>query len=908
MKKLLLLFIHLLFMFPLLSQVYWQQKADFKINVTLNESEKSITGDLLMAYTNNSPDTLSYLWMHLWPNAYKNDKTAFSDQLLENNKTDFYFTKEENHGYINRLSFKSGNVILTTEDHPQHQDIIKIILPVPLLPGQQTIIETPFNVKLPYKFSRSGFIEQSFSVTQWYPKPAVYDRKGWHPMPYLELGEFYSEFGRYEVNITLPKKYMVAATGSLVNTTETDINKTYFFQQDSVHDFAWFASKDFIVSHDTMQLPGKIINVYSYYREAKKENWKNSLAYIKAAIASKSNLLGEYPYNTVSVVEDPDSSFAGGMEYPTITSINNPGNEELLNFIIHHEVGHNWFYGILATHERNHPWMDEGMNSYYDRRYAEQTAVGLIDYMDVKSSFLKKRMPEDAEDLLLRTLIAEKKDQPINTLAHDFTLLNYNAIPYYKTSQWMSLLEKEVGRPLFDSIMRTYYSRWKFKHPYPEDFKSIVDEMAGKKLEGTFALLDKKGSISPGQEKKLKITSFFSLRETAKTNYIFIAPAIGYNMYDKLMAGGIIHNYTLPLSRLRFFAAPLYATGSKQLNGLGRIGFSHFIGKHSFELALAGARFSGNVYTDSTNTKNFMPFSKIVPSFRLTFANKYPRSTVRKFIQLKSFLINETGILFSRDPVTQADVITYPVSHRYVNQFRFVIENNRMLYPFKFVLQADQGDGFIRPDITANYFFNYPRGGGLVMRFYAGKFMYTSDRPFIRQFDTDRYHLNLSGAKGNEDYTYSNYFFGRREFEGLSSQQIMIRDGGFKVKTDLLSSKVGKTDDWLSAVNFNTTIPKEINPLELLPVKIPLKIFADVGTFAEAWEEDAGGSRFLFDAGLQVSLFKDVVNIYIPIVYSKVYRDYFKSTITEKRFIKNISFSIDLQNISFYRIFPQIPF
>ena len=131
----------------------------------------------------------------------------------------------------------------------------------------------------------------------------------------------------------------------------------------------------------------------------------------------------------------------------------------------------------------------------------------------------------------------------------------------------------------------------------------------------------------------------------------------------------------------------------------------------------------------------------------------------------------------------------------------------------------------------------------------------------------------------------------------------MVRDGGFKVRTDLLADKVGKTDDWLIAVNFSTTIPSSINPLSLLPVKIPLKIFVDIGTYAETWKQNAETDRFLFDAGLQISLLKETINIYIPLLYSNVYRDYIQSTIAEKeRFLKKISFSIDISNFSFRKI------
>ena len=147
-----------------------------------------------------------------------------------------------------------------------------------------------------------------------------------------------------------------------------------------------------------------------------------------------------------------------------------------------------------------------------------------------------------------------------------------------------------------------------------------------------------------------------------------------------------------------------------------------------------------------------------------------------------------------------------------------------------------------------------------------------------------------------EDYTYSDYFIGRNEFEGAASQQIMVRDGGFKVRTELLADKVGKTDDWLMAVNFSTTIPSKINPLSVLPVKIPLKIFVDIGTYADAWKKKSTEDRFLFDAGFQISFLKETINIYIPLIYSKVYKDYIQSTLDKKnRFLEN--------NFFFHRYF-----
>ena len=246
-------------------------------------------------------------------------------------------------------------------------------------------------------------------------------------------------------------------------------------------------------------------------------------------------------------------------------------------------------------------------------------------------------------------------------------------------------------------------------------------------------------------------------------------------------------------------------------------------------------------------------------------------------------------------------------TQRYLNQLRFVIQDTRVLYPYKAELQAEQAKDFIRLAFTANYYFNYNTKLGADIRFFAGKFIYLGSKTINKQFNTDPYHLNMSGPKGYEDYTYSNYFIGRNEFEGFSSQQIMMRDGGFKVRTDLLASKIGKTDDWLMAMNFVTDIPDQINILKVLPVKIPLKVYFDIGTYADTWKANAGGSRLLYDAGLQLSFLKNTITVYVPLLYSKVYRDYFKSTITDKRFLKNISFSIDIQNINLRKLAPQIP-
>ena len=909
---------------------YWQQKLDYTIDVTLNDEDKTLDAFEKIVYTNNSPDTLHFIWFHLWPNAYKNDRTAFSDQLLENGKTDFYFSGKEQRGYINRLDFKVDGATARTEDHPQYIDVVKLVLPKPLLPNQQITITTPFHEKLPFNFSRGGYDGESFQITQWYPKPAVYDQNGWHPMPYLDQGEFYSEFGSFDVRITVPKNYVVAATGDLQNEDEkqwlktranfeapkakkiihqpkpmvksksnskpaapkivtTTQTKTLQYKQSNIHDFAWFADKRFIVNQDTCQLAsGKNVLVSSFYTPAEEEQWKNSVQYAKDALRFYSNEVGEYPYNTVTVVQGPES-FGGGMEYPTISAISPMPSPKDLDETIAHELGHNWFYGILASNERDHPWMDEGINTFYQYKYMQQ-----------------KYAVNKTNELLFQTIVKRKKDQPIELPATDFSWINYFAVVYHKTADWTQLLETELGTDVFKTQMHNYFEDWKFRHVQPGDFKNNFAKYLGASTDSVFSLLNTKGVLPNNQLTGFKMVSPFikgsikSFLANPSKNVLILSPAAGINGYDKLMIGGLISNYKLPPNNFQFFAIPMYGTGSKKFAGIAKLNYSIMsdAAVRKTDIFLNASRFSMDEFTDTAGRKLFMQFQKLVPGIKFTFKEKDARSTVNKYIQWKTFLINEQSLRIFPDTIFNGNDTTLllryllPKENRYLNQLQFVYENYRGLYPFNINLQIEQSKDFLRPTVTANYFFNY-KEGGLNVRFFAGKFIYTNGKSVSKQFANDRYFLNMTGPNGYEDYTYSDFFVGRNKFEGASSQQIMIRDGAFKVRTDLLASKVGKTDNWLTAANFTASLPQKINPLSVLPVKIPLKLFFDVGTYAEAWNRSSDIDRFLFDAGFQISILQDAVNIYVPIAYNKVFGDYFKSTLGKNRFLKTVSFSIN---------------
>ena len=312
---------------------YFQQEVNYKINCSLNDVDHTLSANISINYINRSNDTLTYIYMHLWPNGYKDRNTALCKQEFDQGNTALYFAEEKDRGYIDSLNFQINGKTAAIEYDKTYIDFCKLKLSEPLYPGQRAIITTPFKVKIPNgKFSRLGHIGQAYAITQWYPKPAVYDQYGWHNMPYLNQGEFYSEYGSFDVYITLPENYVVGATGDLIEDATSDnaaeitrmnelavatMNqpdvllynekkdmsfpkssdklKTIHFHQEIIHDFGWFADKRYHVLKDEIVLDrsGKKVTTWSLFTNNEYKLWMRSPEYIKDALKYYSNWIGD---------------------------------------------------------------------------------------------------------------------------------------------------------------------------------------------------------------------------------------------------------------------------------------------------------------------------------------------------------------------------------------------------------------------------------------------------------------------------------------------------------------------------------------------------------------------------------------------------------------------------------------
>jgi|WetSurMetagenome_2_1015567.scaffolds.fasta_scaffold03859_4 hypothetical protein len=504
------------------AQIYFQQEVNYKIRVTLNDHKHELNAVESVEYINNSPDTLKFLFFHLWPNAYSNNNTGLARENFSWNGKEKLFKDPELQGYIDSLEFEAEGRHIEWFLVPGMPDICKLILNQPLKPGDTIQITTPFHIKVPKGVtSRLGHIGESYQISQWYPKPAVYDKSGWHQMPYLDQGEFYSEYGSFDVSITLPANYIVGATGNLQNEEEkkwldilskdsswmtipdfikddfppsSNQMKTLHYTENQIHDFAWFADKRFHVLKGKVKLPdsGREVTTWAMFTNQEATLWKNAISYTNSALWYFSKWNGDYPYNNFTAIQSALTSGAG-MEYPGITVIGLAKDPYLLDEVLAHEICHSWFYSALGSDERRFPYMDESIASANESRYMAERYPGKklweLSFNNIKIAklFHIENMPVQRVDEL-EWLVPDRRNlgQAVNLLATDYSYNNYGSILYSKAAQGFNYLREYLGDSLFDSTMRDYYNTWKYKHPDPADLRMIFESHTDKNLSWFF--------------------------------------------------------------------------------------------------------------------------------------------------------------------------------------------------------------------------------------------------------------------------------------------------------------------------------------------------------------------------------------------------------------------------------------
>ncbi len=508
--------------------------TDYRIGVRLDPETHRLQGRQVVRYTNTSPDAIPDLQFHLYLNAFKNEQSTFMRESSGQLRLDTM--PEDGWGWIDVRSLKiSGAELVHALEFiqpdgtdPEDQTVVRLPLPIPLPPGQALELEIHFEAQLPKLFARTGYAGDYVLAGQWFPKLGVWESAGqrgrqapgWNCHQFHANSEFYADFGTYDVEITVPAGYVVGATGQQTDYQETETTATYTFHQARVIDFAWTASPRFVKDE-------RVFKLAEWVSSAQLQKFATGLGLTPEAIALPEVTMilllqpehadeadryaqalgtaikhfglwyGPYPYRTITLVDPPaNGRGSAGMEYPTFITADSrrymPEDDLSLDYTIIHEFGHQYWQSMVASNEFEDPWLDEGFTSYsagriLDRVYgparpylrANQVPLpvpGWFGFADVTQAQLARVGP-----------ILDRGQDRITRRAWDFrSPVSYGLNTYLKTAAVLRQLELELGEDVMARVMRTYFTRWRFRHPSAGDFMAVAQEVSGQDLRWFF--------------------------------------------------------------------------------------------------------------------------------------------------------------------------------------------------------------------------------------------------------------------------------------------------------------------------------------------------------------------------------------------------------------------------------------
>lgn len=480
---------------------YWQQHADYKMEVAMDVKNYQYKGKQELVYTNNSPDTLRKVFYHLFPNAFQPGsemdgrlhtiKDPDGRMVIKTKGADGKDVKQSRIetlkpneiGFLKITNFKQDGVTAQTR---VSGTTFEVTLAKPILPNSKSTFTLDFDGQVPVQIRRSGRNNSEgveLSMSQWYPKLAEFDFEGWHADPYIAR-EFHGVWGNFDVKITIDKEYTIGGSGYLqdknaighgyedagVTVTYPKKTKTltWHFIAPNVHDFTWAADKEY--THDIVKGPNDV-DLHFFYKNNPKttENWKQLEPLMVKVMDYYNRAVGAYPYKQYSFIQGGD----GGMEYAMCTLMLGNGTLQGILGTATHELGHSWFQHILASNESKHPWMDEGFTTYI-----EDSALN-----ELKGD-KKEANPFKGNYAAYYNLVQSGKEQPQGTHGDRYDENRpYSISAYIKGSIFLSQLEYVIGKENVEATLKRYYHDFKFKHPTPNDIKRTAERVSGAELD-----------------------------------------------------------------------------------------------------------------------------------------------------------------------------------------------------------------------------------------------------------------------------------------------------------------------------------------------------------------------------------------------------------------------------------------
>ncbi len=471
--------------------------TEYHISVVLDAENRGLTGEQTVTWKNPGRKAVSELYLHLYPNAFAPGSTFIKESKGEL-RGDKMKAGSTGNMELTSLTTEQGETLLPRLRYVQPDDgnkndrtLATFRLPSPVKPGSSITLRMNFTVKLPDVFARMGKAGDFVMAGQWFPKVAVYETmgmrsrttEGWNLHQYHGNSEFYADFGIYSVRINVPETYKVAATGfQSKSPAVSGGRKTFQYYADDVHDFAWSASPHFEYVEDTFSsagIPG--VRIKLYLDPLHKELKDRYMHAAKSALAKLGEWYGEYPYSTLSVVVPPaNGNGAGGMEYPTLVTAasaqnDNPGYE--LERTLVHEIAHQYWYGLVASNEFEEAWLDEGFTSYSEDKLMA-SIYGVVPNLSIESSYMTN--PEPLSQSSWRYASSD----------------GYAENVYLRGKLVLSAMERQVGDKMMSKILRTYFQKYKFRHPSSSDFQKVVETVTKTKWTEFFQAYVQQGQMA----------------------------------------------------------------------------------------------------------------------------------------------------------------------------------------------------------------------------------------------------------------------------------------------------------------------------------------------------------------------------------------------------------------------------
>lgn len=490
---------------PRASAALSPRNANYDIEARLDRSARTITATEVIRWRNIGGAPADSLRLHLYWNGWRNSSaTWMRDRLLpggsdDRPRDDWSFIDitsmaiEDADGGPPRDVLPSLTFVQPDDGNTDDRSLASVALPAPVPDGGEVTLRLGWTARIPRTFARTGAIGDYFFIAQWFPKLAVFERGAWTAHQFHANTEFFSDYGRYDVRLTVPRGWTVGATGIESSRTDNaDNTTTHRYVQDDVHDFAWTTSPDYEEHRQRFEHPGlPPVEMRLLLQPEHRGQEDRHFAATAAALRYYGEWYGAYPYGHITIVDPAYQSGAGGMEYPTLFTAGTrwlaPRQSNSPEGVTVHEAGHQFWHGIVGNNEFEHAWMDEGFNTFSEERvqsiafqpnYRVQRFFGGFVPWQQRGIALKRET--DGNGLNGYRGAAESDAEVTPTFR--YWPGTHGDITYSKTALWMNTLERMVGWETLQRIMHTHFERWKFKHPRPEDFFAIVNEVSGQDL------------------------------------------------------------------------------------------------------------------------------------------------------------------------------------------------------------------------------------------------------------------------------------------------------------------------------------------------------------------------------------------------------------------------------------------